>query len=108
MFDFLGCFKKLFSVIILGVRNFRVFEILEHLPYYYYASLKQQQTSKLIKWCGFIRRHRLDFLKSVCIDTNVKEKIEHITRAKCEHKIHHVALSPYSKNQFSSYHKSSH
>ena len=26
-------FWKLFSVIILGVRNFRVFEILEHLPY---------------------------------------------------------------------------
>ena len=27
VFDFLGC-----SAIILGVRNFRVFEILEHLP----------------------------------------------------------------------------
>ena len=26
-------FLKLFSAIILGVRNFRVFEILEHLPY---------------------------------------------------------------------------
>ena len=28
-------FLKLFSAIILGVRNFRVFEILEHLPYYF-------------------------------------------------------------------------
>ena len=26
-------FSKLFSAIILGVSNFRVFEILEHLPY---------------------------------------------------------------------------
>ena len=32
VFDFLDVLK-LFSVIILGVRNFRVFEILEHLPY---------------------------------------------------------------------------
>ena len=38
VFDFLGCFKKLFSVIILGVRNFRVFEILEHLPYSNYTA----------------------------------------------------------------------
>ena len=30
---FFRMFLKLFSVIILGVRNFRVFEILEHLPY---------------------------------------------------------------------------
>ena len=30
---FFRMFKKIFSVIILGVRNFRVFEILEHLPY---------------------------------------------------------------------------
>ena len=28
-------FWKIFSAIILGVRNFRVFEILEHLPYWY-------------------------------------------------------------------------
>ena len=32
VFDFLGCFENYFSAIILGVRNFRVFEILEHLP----------------------------------------------------------------------------
>ena len=31
VFDFLECFK-IISAIILGVRNFRVFEILEHLP----------------------------------------------------------------------------
>ena len=30
---FFRMFLKLFSAIILGVRNFRVFEILEHLPY---------------------------------------------------------------------------
>ena len=30
---FFSIFEKLFSAIILGVRNFRVFEILEHLPY---------------------------------------------------------------------------
>ena len=33
MFDFLGCFENYFVAIILGVRNFRVFEILEHLLY---------------------------------------------------------------------------
>ena len=31
VFDFLGCFENY-----LGVRNFRVYEILEHLPYYKY------------------------------------------------------------------------
>ena len=30
---FFRMFSKLFSAIILGVRNFRVFQILEHLPY---------------------------------------------------------------------------
>ena len=41
VFDFLGCFEKLFSAIILGVHNFRVFEILEHLPHFYFE--KQMQ-----------------------------------------------------------------
>ena len=36
-------FLKLFSAIILGVRNFRVFEILEHLPY----SLKLKKSAMI-------------------------------------------------------------
>ena len=39
VFDFLGCFKKYCSTIILGVRNFRVFVILEHLPYVCHLSI---------------------------------------------------------------------
>ena len=34
LFEILGHFQKLFWAKILGVRNFRVFEILGHLPYY--------------------------------------------------------------------------
>ena len=33
LFEILGHFQKLFWAKILGVRNFRVFEILGHLPY---------------------------------------------------------------------------
>ena len=33
LFEILGHFQKLFGAKILGVRNFRVFEILGHLPY---------------------------------------------------------------------------
>ena len=36
LFEILGHFQKLFSAKILGVRNFRVFEILGHLPYMLY------------------------------------------------------------------------
>ena len=32
----------MFSAIILGVRNFRVFEILEHLPYAFYGKPRVQ------------------------------------------------------------------
>ena len=39
MFDFFRMFWKIFSAIILGVRNFRVFEILEHLPYLRFSNL---------------------------------------------------------------------
>ena len=40
LFEILGHFQKLFWAKILGVRNFRVFEILGHLPYVYvYSSL---------------------------------------------------------------------
>ena len=35
LFEILGHFQKLFWATILGVRNFRVFEILGHLPYMY-------------------------------------------------------------------------
>ena len=35
LFEILGHFQKLFWEKILGVRNFRVFEILGHLPYTY-------------------------------------------------------------------------
>ena len=34
LFEILGHFQKLFWAKILGVRNFRVFEILGHLPYF--------------------------------------------------------------------------
>ena len=36
-------FWKIFSAIILGVRNFRVFEILEHLPYSEFTVHMQNQ-----------------------------------------------------------------
>ena len=39
LFEILGHFQKLFWAKILGVRNFRVFEILGHLPYAYYTEL---------------------------------------------------------------------
>ena len=38
-------FQKLFSAIILGVRNFRVFEILEHLPYPKFIVSNQKEES---------------------------------------------------------------
>ena len=39
LFEILGHFQKLFWAKILGVRNFRVFEILGHLPYFGFTSL---------------------------------------------------------------------
>ena len=43
-------FYKLFSAIILGVRNFRVFEILEHLPYLcYYCDVKSDTFQCIIE-----------------------------------------------------------
>ena len=38
LFEILGHFQKLFWAKILGVRNFRVFKILGHLPYFCYSS----------------------------------------------------------------------
>ena len=54
---FFRMFLKLFSAIILGVRNFRVFEILEHLPYIKFflqatLVLLLKLASKI--WCHFV------------------------------------------------------
>ena len=38
LFEILGHFQKLFWAKILGVRNFRVFEILGHLPYFIFLT----------------------------------------------------------------------
>ena len=47
LFEILGHFQKLFWAKILGVRNFRVFEILGHLPYIILTLLNPPHIVKL-------------------------------------------------------------